>query len=188
MAKVTHPELGIIECVRSLRSRSIRLSMRRDMTLRLSYPLFCSQREAIAFAESRREWIELTRKRISERVSSHPTISQEEVIALRKEARKDLPERVVRLAAEYGFRYSSLRISSARTRWGSCSARNGISLSIFVMTLPEHLRDFIILHELCHTRYHNHSEAFHTLLNSCVAGRERELNGELRRWPIPNIE
>ena len=188
MAKVTHPELGVIECVRSLRSRSIRLSMRRDMTLRLSYPLFCSQREAIAFAESRREWIERTKERIASHSEKCLPLSREILTQLRKDARTDLSERIARLATEHGFSYASLRFSSARTRWGSCSARNGISLSIYIMTLPEHLRDFIILHELCHTRHHNHSEAFHALLNSCVGGRERELNRELRKWPIPNIE
>ena len=188
MAKVTHPELGVIECVRSLRSRSIRLSMRRDLTLRLSYPLFCSQREAIAFAESRREWIERTKECIANRSEKCPSLTREMLAQLRKDARTDLSERIARLATEHGFSYTSLRFSSARTRWGSCSARNGISLSIYIMTLPEHLRDFIILHELCHTRHHNHSEAFHALLNSCVGGRERELNRELRKWPIPNIE
>ena len=110
------------------------------------------------------------------------------VAKLRSAARKDLAERTARLAREYGFGYTSLRISSARTRWGSCSSRNGISLSLFLMTLPEHLRDFVILHELCHTRHHNHSEAFYALLDRCVGGRERELNRELRKWTIPEIE
>lgn len=188
MATVTHPELGVIECVRSLRSRSIRLSMRRDMTLRLSYPLFCSQREAIAFAESRKEWIERTRQRLESRRSKAKSYSKEDIAKLRNAARKDLSERIARLATKYGFSYTSLRISSARTRWGSCNSRNGISLSLYLMTLPEHLRDFVILHELCHTRHHNHSEAFHTLLDRCVGGRERELNSELCKWPTPQIE
>ena len=188
MAKVTHPELGVIECIRSLSSRSIRLSLKRDMTLRLSYPLFCSQREAIAFAESRREWIERTKERLKSRKTETTRYTREMVAKLRNAARKDLAERTARLAREYGFGYTSLRISSARTRWGSCSSRNGISLSLFLMTLPEHLRDFVILHELCHTRHHNHSEAFHALLDRCVGGRERELNRELRKWPIPEIE
>ena len=188
MATVTHPELGVIECIRSLRSRSIRLSLKRDMTLRLSYPLFCSQREAIAFAESRREWIERAKERIKSQKRETAIYTREMVAKLRSAARKDLAERTARLATEYGFSYTSLRISSARMRWGSCSSRNGISLSLFLMTLPEHLRDFVILHELCHTRHHNHSEAFHALLDRCVGGRERELNRELRKWTIPEIE
>lgn len=50
------------------------------------------------------------------------------------------------------------------------------------MLLPEHLRDFIILHELCHTRHHNHSPQFHALLDSLVGGRERLLNRELKQY------
>jgi predicted metal-dependent hydrolase len=56
------------------------------------------------------------------------------------------------------------------------------------MLLPEHLREFIILHELCHTHHHNHAAAFHQLLNSLVGGRENELNRELKRHRIPRIE
>jgi predicted metal-dependent hydrolase len=55
------------------------------------------------------------------------------------------------------------------------------------MLLPEHLREFILLHELCHTRHHNHSAAFHALLNSLVEGRESVLNAELRKYKIPRI-
>ena len=187
MATVTHPELGVIECIRSLRSRSIRLSLKRDMTLRLSYPLFCSQREAIAFAESKEEWILKTRERLEERRATIPTINRAKAKELLNSARGYLPVTIARLAKEHGFHYTSLRLSSARTRWGSCSGKNGISLSIFIMRLPVHLREFIILHELCHTRHHNHSAAFHALLNSLVEHRERELNAELRKYKIPRV-
>jgi len=56
------------------------------------------------------------------------------------------------------------------------------------MLLPEHLREFIILHELCHTRHHNHSSAFHSLLNKLTNGNEQRLNKELRSYSIPQIE
>jgi predicted metal-dependent hydrolase len=55
------------------------------------------------------------------------------------------------------------------------------------MLLPEHLREFIILHELCHTRHHNHSEAFHKLLDSLVQGKEKAFNRELKAYIIPRI-
>jgi predicted metal-dependent hydrolase len=187
MAIVEHKMLGMIECVRSLRARSIRLVVRRDGTLRLTYPLFSSRAKAIAFAESKMEWIERTRQRISQRTAEYPTISPSEVEHLRREARAYIPATLSRLAQEHGFRYTSLRISSAHTRWGSCSGRNGISISLFVMLLPEHLREFILLHELCHTRHHNHSVAFHLLLDSLVDGNEKRLNTELRKHRIPKI-
>ena len=188
MGIVRHPTLGVIECVRSLRARSIRLSVRPDKAIRLTYPFFMRQRDAIAFAESKEEWILTTRERLEERRKTIPTISRVQAKELLNSARGYLPITIARLAKEHGFHYTSLRLTSARTRWGSCSGKNGIALSIFIMRLPEHLREFIILHELCHTRHHNHSEAFHTLLNSLVEGKEKALNRELKAHIIPIIE
>ena len=138
-------------------------------------------------AESRTEWIERTRQRIAQRVANYPTITREELEGLRREARLYIPATLDRLAHEHGLSYTSLRISSAHTRWGSCSSRNGISISLFIMLLPPHLREFILLHELCHTRHHNHSAAFHTLRNTLVEGNERLYNREIKGYKIPRI-
>lgn len=186
MSIIRH-RLGDIECVRSLRARSIRLMVRSDGSLRVTYPIFASRTKAIAFVESKEVWIVATRERMEQRRTNYPTITQEDVKRLRKEARATLPALIAELAAKHGFRYTSLRISSAHTRWGSCSGKNGISLSLFIMLLPQHLREFIILHELCHTRHHNHSKAFHTLLDSLVGGNEKALNRELKAYRIPRI-
>ena len=187
MALIKHPTLGLIECVRSLRSRSIRLSVRPDRAIRLTYPLFVSQKDAIAFAESKAEWILKTCEHLEQRRAAIPTISYKEAKELQNRARAYIPTTLARLAKDHNFRYTSLCISSARTRWGSCSGKNGISLSIFIMLLPEHLREFIILHELCHTRHHNHSAEFHALLDSLVGGKEKALNRELKAHIIPII-
>lgn len=187
MAIVKH-RLGDIECVRSLRARSIRLVVRSDGSLRVTYPIFASRANAIAFVESKEAWIIATRRRIESHRANYPTITAEDVKRLRKEAHATLPPLVAELAARYGLRYTSLRISSAHTRWGSCSGKNGISLSLFLMLLPEHLREFIILHELCHTQHHNHSTAFHALLNTLVGGKEKALNRELKAYHIPRVE
>ena len=180
--------LGDIECVRSMRARSIRLVVRGDGSLRVTYPLFASRARAISFVESREQWIIATRQHLAERRASYPTITHHDVEQLRKEARRIIPKLVDSLATRHGFNYSSLRISSAHTRWGSCSGKNGISISLFVMLLPEHLREFIILHELCHTHHHNHSAAFHALLNRCLGGKEKAFNKELKAYHIPRIE
>ena len=187
MSIVKH-RLGDIECVRSLRARSIRLMVRSDGSLCVTYPILSSRSKAIAFVESKEAWIIATRQRIESRRANYPTISAEDVKRLRKEAHATLPPLVAELAARYGLRYTSLRISSAHTRWGSCSGKNGISLSLFLMLLPKHLREFIILHELCHTQHHNHSAAFHALLNTLVGGKEKALNRELKAYHIPRVE
>ncbi|HBX90866.1 MAG TPA: metal-dependent hydrolase, partial [Alistipes sp.] len=103
---------------------------------------------------------------------------------LRRAAKEDLPARIARIAAATGLRYERMTVRAARTKWGSCSGRNTISLSLYLMTLPEHLRDYVILHELCHTVHHDHSPRFHALVDRLTGGRERELAAELRRYSI----
>lgn len=102
--------------------------------------------------------------------------------ALRKEAAELLPPMVEGLAREYGFRYRSVTVRATRSRWGSCSGRDDISLSVYLMLLPRHLVEYIILHELCHTKYKDHSEKFHRLLDSRLGGREKELIKEIRAY------
>lgn len=76
------------------------------------------------------------------------------------QARLLLPMRVQKLAAEHGFQVSAVRITSARTRWGSCSSRGTLNFSWRLMAAPIELIDYVILHELCHLRQANHSPAF----------------------------
>lgn len=113
-----------------------------------------------------------------------PRAEEVDVEAMRAAAKRDLPARIERLALQTGLRYTKLTIRAARTKWGSCSAKNGISLSLYLMTLPEHLRDFVILHELCHTVHHNHSSRFHALLDRLVGGCEQALQRELRSYSM----
>ena len=102
---------------------------------------------------------------------------------LRKEAKLYLPERVKEWATKYRFSYHKITVKNLKSRWGSCSSKNNINLNLHLMRLPEHLSDFIILHELCHTVHRNHGVGFHQLLNQLV-GDEKRLNKELRNFTI----
>ena len=106
-----------------------------------------------------------------------------EVERLRAEAKAALPPRLAELAARYGFTYNKVRIKHNSSNWGSCSELGNINLNLNLMRLPEHLRDYVMLHELCHLRYLNHGPEFHALLESVCPGH-RALNRELRSYKL----
>lgn len=77
----------------------------------------------------------------------------------RAEARRVISARLESYAGQYGFKYKSMRISSARTRWGSCG-RDTLNFSWRLVMAPLEALDYVVVHELCHLRQHNHSPAF----------------------------
>ena len=79
---------------------------------------------------------------------------------LRLQARHYLPDRLAFFAKKYGFSYDKIHLSHAATRWGSWTGRRTISLNIALMQLPHELIDYVLVHELCHSRQANHSRAF----------------------------
>ena len=103
--------------------------------------------------------------------------------ALKSEAKQYLPEKVKELAEKFEFNYNKLSLKNIKSRWGSCSRKNNINLSIHLMRLPEHLIDYVILHELAHTVHHNHSKRFWALLDKVTYGA-KNLNKELRKYRI----
>lgn len=101
----------------------------------------------------------------------------------RIEAKKYLLKRVEELTLEFGFKFNKIFIKNAKTRWGSCSSSNNINLNLQLMRLPEHLIDYIILHELTHTVHKNHGKAFWNLLNN-ISGNAKGLKKEIKKYNI----
>ena len=100
----------------------------------------------------------------------------------RFEARKLLPGRLAELAARYGFQYGKVGIRNNKRNWGSCSGRNNISLNLQLMKLPDYLIDYVLLHELVHTKIKNHSPLFWQKLDKITGNKARELSREVRSY------
>jgi len=95
----------------------------------------------------------------------------------KEQARLYLGPRLKEMARKTGFKYQKFRLSSARTRWGSCSAGGTISLVWRLMMAPPEIIDYLIIHELAHTKEKNHSLAFWRLVEELVPDYK-----EKRRW------
>ena len=104
---------------------------------------------------------------------------------LRKEAKRILPHQTQILADNYGFSFTDVKIQSSKTRWGSCNREKNINLSFYLMLLPQHLVDYVILHELCHTKEMNHSIRFWEWMDQVTDGEAKKLRSELKNYSIP---
>ena len=104
-------------------------------------------------------------------------------LAWRNEAKEYLPERVKELAVKHNFVYKKVSVKNSKTRWGSCSFDNNINLSLHLMRLPNYLVDYVILHELVHTKIKNHSKDFWQLLD-IVSGNAKKLDREVKDYRI----
>jgi predicted metal-dependent hydrolase len=100
---------------------------------------------------------------------------------LKREAKSFLPKRTRDLATEKGIAIGKISVRSTKSRWGSCSHNNDISLSIYLMTLPDELIDYVICHELAHVKEKNHSKNFWAHLEQLLPGA-RKMDREMKKY------
>ena len=111
------------------------------------------------FLLEKRQWIE---KAIAAQNAQPklPALTEDEVRELAEMARVDIPQRAVRFAALLGVTYGRITIRNQRTKWGSCSSKGNLNFNCVLMLTPEWVRDYIVIHELCHLKHMDHSPAF----------------------------
>ncbi len=102
--------------------------------------------------------------------------------ALRMEAKRFLPGRLAWLAQQHNIRFRNVTIKNLKSRWGSCSATNNINLNLHLMRLPDHLIDYVLLHELCHVHEKNHGPHFWGRLDIMCEGKARLLDKEMKNY------
>ena len=143
------------------RRRTMALEITRDAEVLVRAPLRVSEASIRRFVESHRAWIETHLARRQAHLAAHPPLTEAELAALRSRAKADLPERTALWARRMGVEPAGVKITAARTRFGSCSAKNSICFSLYLMQYPPEAIDYVVVHELAHIRHRNHGPAFY---------------------------
>ena len=187
------PGIGEVLLVKRRGATRLRISVSPRRGVVVSMPWLLPYAVAEKFLLSKRQWVAavLERQAVQQQkavqggktasVPSDPV----ELETMREAARAALVPKLREAAARHGFGFKGrVAIKNNVTNWGSCSSKGNINLNMRLILLPEHLQDYVILHELCHLRHQNHGPQFHALLDSLLGGREKELQRELHEWKI----
>lgn len=100
----------------------------------------------------------------------------------RKRVKERLIPRLLNMAAERSLNLNNVKVSSAKGRWGSCSSKGNINLSLYLVLLPRHLQDYVLQHELTHLVEMNHSPRFWARLDEVCEGKAKALRKEMRGY------
>lgn len=173
------PQIGEVLLKKSTRCRRISIRVHPVKGVTLSMPYRVPYAVGILFLKAKRQWVLDTVARQRERKKDVQTVSPQEIEGLRMKAKAELPPRLAVLAERYGLTYNRVAIKHNSTNWGSCSTKNNINLNLNIMRLPYVLQDYILLHELCHLRHHDHGQAFHLLLEHVLTDNMMRLMEEM---------
>lgn len=159
-----------IEMIRTNR-KTIAVQITRDGRVLVRAPWFLSDREIRQFVEEKSGWIEKNLDKVRSK-SAGETFTSEELRTLAEQALADLPERAKRLAPIVGVQYGKITIRSQVSRWGSCSSKGNLNFNCLLMLTPPEVRDYVVVHELCHRIEMNHSAAFWAEVRRVLPGYE----------------
>jgi predicted metal-dependent hydrolase len=151
--------------VRHRRARRYVLRVDADGRVRVTIPRGGSRREAEAFAGRHAQWIARQRTKLTREGRS-----VEERRALRERARRELPPRLLGLAAQHGLVVSRVSIRNQRSRWGSCGRDGHICLNWRLVLMPAAVSEYVLIHELMHLRRMDHSPAYWQLVAQACPG------------------
>ena len=153
--------------------RTIGITVTRKAEVVVHAPIGTPKRMIDKIVREHAAWIE---KHLAARIAKNQNtgIAEEEIPALREEARAYLTKKTAYYAARMGLRYGKITITGAKTRFGSCNSKGNISYSYRLMKYPEAAREYVVVHELAHLVEMNHSPRFYAVVERVLPDyRER---------------
>ena len=143
--------------------RTIGLEVKPDGQVIVRVPIRLPDSEICKFVHKHEEWIqkhqEIARQRLEERPPVEK-LTMQEIQELADQAVKVIPQRVAYYAPKIGVDYGRITIRNQKTRWGSCSSEGNLNFNCRLLFVPDRIVDYVVIHELAHRRFMNHSKAF----------------------------
>ncbi|NOY35613.1 MAG: M48 family metallopeptidase [bacterium] len=169
---------------RSGRARRVRLAVRCDGSVVVTAPLGVNPSVVEKFVSGKKRWI-LDKLKLFDGVDAKAirTFSREDYLKHKGRALEIINERAAFYGEIYRCSFNRICVKNQRTRWGSCSKKGNLNFNYKIIFLPEILRDYIIVHEICHLKELNHSQKFWTLVAKALPNHS-ELRKELRKQAL----
>jgi predicted metal-dependent hydrolase len=180
--KVQIRGVGDVLLERSNRAKHMSLSIRPFRGVRVAVPRGVSFTAAEKFAHSKTSWIKKHLEKMTSIEKQAEVLKGSHLIDMGK-AREHLVERLDELCKRNGFKYNRVFVKNQKTRWGSCSDKNNVNLNVNLVRLPNELIDYVIFHELVHTRVKDHSHRFWEELGKFVEN-PKSLDKKLREYTL----
>jgi predicted metal-dependent hydrolase len=175
--------IGSILLVHSTRAKRTTINVKPNKDVKVAIPMQVSFEAALEFVNRNERWIRKALAKIQQQESHQKDLAELYSSIDKIKAEKTLISRLNVLAKKHRFAYSKVSIRNQKTRWGSCSHKNTISLNMKLVALPKDLIDYVILHELVHTRIHSHSWRFWAELDKYVGnGKGKVMASRLREY------
>ena len=147
--------------------RSFAIEIGRDKKIKVRVPRRASKAQIEEMLKAKHDWILKTLDKIEQRNTAEAReyeeakpLSSEEVKKLKKEARNHLASLTEYWAEKIGVSYGRISIRGQKTRWGSCSSKGNLNYNYLLMFCPDEVIEYVVIHELCHRIYMNHSKRF----------------------------
>jgi predicted metal-dependent hydrolase len=174
------PPIGCVNFFQSPSAKHLRITIKQDNTITVTVPRRGNLDEAREFLLSKISWIQNHLRKMDQYANLRVTPGFNTDL---EKAQTELFNRLNYFCEKYNFSYNRAVFRCQKTKWGSCSGKNNINLNINLVTLPEELQDYVLLHELVHTKHKNHGREFWAELDR-LTGDAKKLRKEMRKYRL----
>ncbi|MDD6276078.1 MAG: SprT family zinc-dependent metalloprotease [Clostridia bacterium] len=144
--------------------KTLAIRVEQDLTITVRAPYFANDKIIAEAVKNNEKWIEKAIEAQRQKNLNRPILSEDDISALKEKAKRIIPERVEHFSKIMGLKPTSIKITSAQKRFGSCSSKNGLCFSYILMLYPPEAIDYVVVHELAHIKEHNHSPRFYAII------------------------